>query len=679
MKIQELKLHKAIPRFRQVHLDFHTSEHIPGVGSEFDPDEFAETLKNAHVNSINLFARGHHGYIYYNTLKFPERRHPHLTCNLLKDQIDACHARDIRTPIYITVQWDHFTALRHPEWLVVNEFGAPVTSATSGQTSSIYEPGFYHFLCLNSPYLEFLKALTLEVLETLPCDGTWFDIVQATDCSCQYCRAGMLAEGLDPANRAHRLMYGRSVLHQFKQMMTGLVRKYHRDCVIFYNAGHIGPGIKDSLNTYSQLELESLPSGGWGYLHFPVTVRYARTLGPDCVGMTGKFHTSWGDFHSFKNRAALEFECFQMLSLNAKCSIGDQLHPNGKICKHTYELIGSVYSQVAQKEAWCVDAEPVVEIAALTPEEFIDTSQGSSLPKPIMGLTRMLQEGRYQFDIIDSDHDFSRYRLLILPDEIPLSPALAHKIEVYLTGGGAIIASHHSGLNPEKTAFASDLFGISLKGDAPFNPDFLLPDEIIGQGLNHTEYVMYLRGLEIEAWDDSEILAQTILPYFNRTYMHFCSHRHTPSSGIAGYPGIVRNKRVIYFAHPVFAQYQACSPPWCKRLVLNALALLLPDPLVQVEEPSSIIATLNEQRNLKRYVLHLLHYIPERRNDAFDVIEDVIPLFNLNLSVKAAHKIREIYCAPQMTPIRFVEKNDRVEFSLPELNGHQMVVLAYDH
>ena len=32
-------------RYRQIHLDFHTSEHIPDVGAEFDPDNFVATLK----------------------------------------------------------------------------------------------------------------------------------------------------------------------------------------------------------------------------------------------------------------------------------------------------------------------------------------------------------------------------------------------------------------------------------------------------------------------------------------------------------------------------------------------------------------------------------------------------------------------------------------------------------
>jgi hypothetical protein len=31
-------------RYRQIHLDFHTSPDIEGVGADFDPDEFADTL-----------------------------------------------------------------------------------------------------------------------------------------------------------------------------------------------------------------------------------------------------------------------------------------------------------------------------------------------------------------------------------------------------------------------------------------------------------------------------------------------------------------------------------------------------------------------------------------------------------------------------------------------------------
>ena len=37
-------------RYRQVHLDFHTSEYIPDIAADFDKDEFAKTLEEAHVD-----------------------------------------------------------------------------------------------------------------------------------------------------------------------------------------------------------------------------------------------------------------------------------------------------------------------------------------------------------------------------------------------------------------------------------------------------------------------------------------------------------------------------------------------------------------------------------------------------------------------------------------------------
>jgi len=259
-------------RFRQIHLDFHTSEEITGIGAAFDPEGFAATLEQAHVDSITCFARCHHGWIYFDTEAFPERRHPHLARNLLKQQIDACHARDIRVPIYTTVQWDHYTASQHPEWLVVDEHGCPVGTP-------IDEAGFYRRLCVNSPYLDFLKEHTREVLETLPTDGLFFDIVQPIECSCRHCRAGMEAQGLEVTDAQARQRFALQTINDFKREMTRFVREFSSDCSIFYNAGHIGTRHRAVADAYTHFELETLPSGGWGYLHFPVTMRYARNLG----------------------------------------------------------------------------------------------------------------------------------------------------------------------------------------------------------------------------------------------------------------------------------------------------------------------------------------------------------------------------------------------------------------
>jgi hypothetical protein len=670
-------------RFRQVHLDFHTSEQIAGIGAAFDAEQFVETLLRARVDSITCFARCHHGWLYYDSELHPERRHPNLSTDLLRRQIEVCHAHDIRVPIYITVQWDHYTAERHPEWLARDEQGRPIGTPP-------FEAGFYRRLCVNSPYRDFLKAHTREVLETLPVDGLFFDIVHALPCACRYCCVGMDLLGMDPSSRAERLAYGQQVIEGFKREMTAFVRELNPDCTIFYNAGHVGTSDRATAEAFTHWELESLPSGGWGYLHFPIAQRYARTLGLDCLGMTGKFHTSWGDFHSFKNQAALEYECFRMLALGAKCSVGDQLPPSGALDEAVYDLIGAVYGSVAEKEPWCRGARPLSEIAVLSPEEF-GGPEGARLPQATMGVERMLDEGAQQFDIVDTQADFGAYQLLILPDCIPVDEALAAKIEGYLAAGGALIASFESGLAPDKGRMALAALGVELEGDGPRDAhgqlvrgrhfpsgdytEYLRPGALIGAGLPPTEHAMYMRGLEVRVGDGAEVLAETVASFFDRTYRHFSSHRQTPASAEVRGPAIVRRGRAIYFAHPIFGQYAQNAPRWCKRLFLNAVDMLLPQPLLRHDGPSSVFATLLEQPAERRQIVHLLHYIPERRGADFDVIEDVIPLHNLGVSVRAAGEVRRVVTAPEGAELPFRREGERVAFTLPLLHGHQMVVL----
>lgn len=378
--------------------------------------------------------------------------------------------------------------------------------------------------------------------------------------------------------------------------------------------------------------------------------------------------------------------------MGAKCMIGDQLPPRGRIEKHVYELIGQVYAEVEEKEPWCRGAKSVSEIAVFTPEEWQGARSGS-LPGAIKGVTRMLEESSHQFDIVDSESDLSSYCVVILPDEIPFSTMLASKLNAYVENGGGLIATFESGLDPTKRDFALSCLGVAKVGDGPsvqqgklvrgqYYPrgdylNYLLPNGPVGAGLPPTEHAMYMRGMDVRANDHAEILAPLISPYFDRTWEHFCSHRQTPSSGQMSTPGIVRNGNAIYFANPIFRQYHQNAPLWCKKLFLNALDLLLPEPLVRHAGPSTIFTTLNEQQSENRWVLHLLHYIPERRGVDFDVIEDVIPLYHVDVSVRIPTAVTDVVTAPEGAAVDFSQNGERIEFTVPEINGHQMIVIQF--
>jgi hypothetical protein len=56
--------------------------------------------------------------------------------------------------------------------------------------------------------------------------------------------------------------------------------------------------------------------------------------------------------------------------------------------------------------------------------------------------------------------------------------------------------------------------------------------------------------------------------------------------------------------------------------------------VLKVDGPSTLMTTINAQVEKKRLIVHVLHYIPERRGEQFDTIEDVIPLHNVGVSVR---------------------------------------------
>ncbi|MFZ4682972.1 MAG: beta-galactosidase, partial [Terrimicrobiaceae bacterium] len=86
---------KSLP-FRQVHLDFHTSPHIPAIGTKFDKARWQDTLQEARVNSITLFSKCHHGWSYHPTKV--GKIHPHLNFDLLRAQYDACKEIGVAAP-----------------------------------------------------------------------------------------------------------------------------------------------------------------------------------------------------------------------------------------------------------------------------------------------------------------------------------------------------------------------------------------------------------------------------------------------------------------------------------------------------------------------------------------------------------------------------------------------------
>jgi hypothetical protein len=650
-------------RFRQVHLDFHTSPLITDVAAEFDASSFVQTLKDAHVNSVNIFAKCHHGMAYYPSKVGPV--HPGLKIDLLGEMITACHKADILTPVYITVMWDQYAAEQHADWRVLDEHGT-VDGATPLQ------PGWKR-LCVNTPYLDYVNAQAEEVAKNYEADGFWFDIVHYPPygCYCHYCLEEREHLGLDSSKQEDRTRHMEMVILRAMDRLQATVLRYRPHAATFFN-GQVRVGMRPYLKHYTQIEIESLPGGGWGYTHFSVMSRYVRRLGLDYLGMDARFHRTWGDFGSLRNQAALDYECFRMLAQAGKCSIGDQMHPRGRLLKPVYSRIGNTYKSVAEKEPWCVGAEAVTEIGFLSTSTSLLAGEVADADA---GVTNILAELHYQFDVLDRDSDFSKYKVLILPDTHRFDEELLKQVRNYLANDGKLILSHESGLDTSGREFALKEMGVEYLGPSPYQGNAGDYFEVL-QGANEDIDSMvqftYAPGSVVKANPESEVLARIWKPYFDRTYEHFSSHHQTPFDQPTNEAAATQNGKVIYISFPIFDSYAKNAYLAHKLLLRNLLRRLLPDPLLKVGLPSTAEASVTAQG--ERRIVHLLHYPASRRAPDLDIVEEAIPLADVQIALRMDREPSRVYLAPQRKSLKVTFDGKYAQTIVPLVEGHQMVI-----
>lgn len=661
-------------RFRQVHLDFHTSEFIPGIGKDFSKSQFQSMLRAGHVDSVTVFSKCHHGWAYHPSEA--NEMHPHLSFDLLGEMIGAAHEIGVKTPVYLSAGLDEKLARRHPEWLIRD------AEDRTRWVKDFMTPG-YHEFCLNTPYLDVLLAQIHEVVSRYDADGIFLDIVGSRKCRCQYCVSALRAAGQDPRDEAAVTALGEQTYLNYARRVRETIDAVKPGLPVYHNNGHQQRGRRDLVRVNTHLELESLPTGGWGYDHFPLSARYAQTLGMDFLGMTGKFHTSWGEFGGYKHPNALRYEAALSLAHGAKCSIGDQLHPSGFMDEATYALIGAAYAEVEAKEPWCSGVESVADIAVLSLEaarEACPEGQALKGQRNVAdaGVVRILSEGHYLYDIVDTLGYFSTYKVLILPDEVPVWPELAAAIEAFTAGGGKVLATGRSGLNPAGDAFALNL-GIRWLGANPYRPAYFRPYFTPGP-LLPASFVMYGEGQLVEL-REGQSLGHLENPYFNRDVFTFCSHQHTPGTREENGPAMVESSSGIYIAWEVFSDYAEGGHLILKEMVLHALSRLLPRPSLRTDLPARGVTTLQHQPAEKRYVNHLLYAAPALKG-RIEVIEDIVPLrdISVSLNLPSPAPIQRVYLAPSMTELPFtVSPEGEISYTIPYMENHQMAVIELVH
>ncbi|MCK5564917.1 MAG: hypothetical protein KAJ07_06685 [Planctomycetes bacterium] len=657
---------------RQIHLDFHTSEHLPDIGRNFSKRQFQQALKTAHVDAVNVFAKGHHSWSYYPTKV--GKMHPNLDFDLLGAQIEACHEIGVLAPVYYTIGWSANDADSHPEWCARNRDGSVITTSPfdfSASPDKPRPPFHWIFLCVNTGYHGHIIRQVEEISRKYDIDGFWFDIYQSHQlCYCEVCRKDMTDQGIDIDDHGAVEAYHIQIIKKHQKDLRELIAKYHPEATVFFNGttsiDH-DSNFRFRMYEYNTMQdMEDLPTTWGGYDKLPIQSKFFLKAGYPVTAMSGKFHTSWGEFGGFKHPNAIKYEAASMIAWGARCNFGDQLHPSGEMDMATYKNIGQAYAYIEKIEDYGIGGIPVARVGLW---RSYDKEHDE-------GLAKILLESHVNFDIANPVKDLSSFDVIVIPGKACLNIRDAERLNAFAKRSGNIIVMGEGALNLERNKVLLDI-GATYQGKAIYDMDYLVVADTLNSGLVASPFLNYKPAIRVNPKPGVKVLASIRYPYFSRTYGKFTSHQNTPYQlEDAQHPGIIRNGNIIFIAHELDKMYYDHGARLHRDLFFNVLKLVHIRPMVATELPSAGRLSMLHQPKDSRYVVHLLYGPPIKRGRC-EVIEDLPLLYNVPVSIDVPQEIKKALLVPDMRELIISRKNGKLSVTVPKFQCHCAVVLEY--
>ena len=637
--------------YKQVHLDFHTYGKIPGIAENFSKENFQAALKEAHLDSITVFAKCHMGYCYYPP-KIGEM-HPTLNFDLTAAMVEAAHEIGVRAPVYITAGLNVATADEHPEWHAKRDL----------EGNSRWSE--FTLLCLSDgEWARHIYALAEEVCQRIEkLDGLFFDIVLVDRaCYCDACKAGMAKMGLDYTKEDDAKKYYTIKRQAFMEKCRSILKKYHPDATIFFNSGGAAWDRPEYHEYSTHFEMEDLPTAWGGYDRLPMRAKFFAQSGKPYLAMTGKFHLNWGEFGGYKHPDALKYEICSHALYGAGCSVGDHMHPDGVMDLVTYRNIGEAYRYLEKIAPYCYGGKPTAKLG-LYPHAVKEEGQG---------LANLLVSSQIDFEI--ADKDFSDFDLILFPSGAKTNKDVIEKLKAFLARGGKLLCFGDGLVKDGK--FLIDV-GANYLGEPNFDCDYIRTSEE-NENLPAAPLLCYYCGHQIEA-STGEIITNRITSYFRKSDKIFCDYRHVPYDKKQK-PGVsaVKHGNIVYDCHPLGTIYGQYGSLYHRHYFLHLLKTLDYVPAFEVEGLGSAgRATLIEQPDHGRYCFNMVYAIPANHGKA-EVIEDIFPVFNIKITLHVPRVIKRAYLPLSGEELPITRSENGQSVTVPKLLCHETVVFDYE-
>jgi hypothetical protein len=637
--------------------DNHTMPHIPDYGESFNADAFVDRIKALGVDYLTFHARCNVGNAYYNTKI--GTRHPSLKYDLFGEIAKACHNNGIALTAYLNAGISSAEGYKHRHWTIINPDGKAY------RTEPRVSP-YVRMMCFNTPYRDHLISMVEEIGKNYPVSGFFLDTMTGTQCVCPTCIRLMKEQGIDFNDPIQLAAFGKATAVRLADDIAKAARAMNPDYLLYFN----GLGYEQNTRLGGYLECEHLPTAHGGYEVLPVFAAYMRTVSDmPILNMNGRFYR-WGDFGGLRPEAAIKSELLYGLANGMRPNVGGHFHPRGDFEDAVFDRLAPIYKELQTYEPWYDGATNIVEIAIVYPDVATNARRSGNLKSAV----RMLAEMKQQFDVVTANSDWSKYKVLVIPDNVVFDDRLAEKVKAHISSGKAVISSGNSGLDSELKNFVLEKeWGVKYTGKNEYDPAYFVPGKNFSFGLPDMPLSLYASGISVEPLSGTRVEAMLVKPYFNKIWDGEYAFFYTPPDKLTDKAALTVNGKVAHFTHEIFTGYNTQASVELRTIFSNVLNSFLPDPVLKTGNmPSFARAFVTEQPG--RRMVHILSYLPELRGASTEMIEEPVILNDIQISLRSDARPKKVYLAPGKKSIPFKIADGYINVTIPTMKGYSLLV-----
>ena len=679
MKMEKFDQQWYSNSFRRNLVDMHLEDWDPVFMSKFDPVEYYNNLKRAHIKSAMIYFHSHVGYSYYPTKT--GKMHSALIGreDAVKRLVELCRNDGIDVVGYYSLIFNTFEEDRHPEWRLICDADGQSPRQLGGR---------YGMCCPNSPeYRAYVREQIKEISEYFTVDGMFYDMTfWPSVCRCPNCQMRLLKEtgisGLpvkenwnDPAFVIFQKKR-EEWMSEFAEYVTATSKEFMPHASVEHN---YASGMSGNWARAVSERVSNACDYVGGDVHTDIytqsfTAKYYRsvTRNQPFEYMISRCDNNLNCHTITKSEERLGLEIFLTAAHHGASFVIDAMDPVGTLDQRVYERIGKVFEKQMAYEPY-FKGTPIEDIAMYYSSTGRYNREGKKYNHQTCCVTmaQSLIQMNVPFGVISNTNSqyLGRYKMVFAPGVAGLDDKCRRDICAYVRNGGILYFS-----GAEEPELMRELLGAQFEKMSPVANNYMAPakeyEVLFGEfNVNYPLPANDTMPLLTEWSSSSEVLSYICMPYLDQNDpRHYASIHSNPPAPPTDYPAMLQTRygkgRVIWCA----ARFEYDKRKCYRDLTERILRMYLP------ASEQSVISNAPHQVELCSY----------KTDDGYQInlvdllcTEELIPIPNIEVGVSMseaeAEKVESVSVIPNGAPLEYRYEDGFLRFCIPYIVMYEMI------